>query len=74
MIILTILFGLFGIIGFAGVVFSKKEDFQWLFSGFQLFVIAVLITICLTLGAELNRLNNDCPEYELIENVYKLKN
>ena len=75
-IILSIL-GILAIIGFSGNLFTKKEEFRIGYSFLLLFTTSLFALVALTMTTEredlLKQVKNKCPEYEKIENVYKLK-
>ena len=64
------------IIGYFGVSFSKTDDGRFLFGWLMLFSTAIVFILLLTTMDEKNNLlkqRGKCPEYEKLENVYKLK-
>jgi len=68
---------LFIIIGFISINLTKKEDVIMAWSALSLFMSAVLLLVSL-ISTEMMMLykkeaENKCPQYEKIDNVYKLK-
>lgn len=68
---------LLAIFAFVGVVFFDREETKNACGIFQLFLTVFCLMICTVLTVEVNRLHekykNGCPEYEKIENAYKIK-
>ena len=68
---------LFIIIGFININLTKKEYVIMAWSALSLFMSAVLLLVSL-ISTEMMMLykkeaENKCPQYEKIDNVYKLK-
>ena len=60
--------------------FKSKNNFNDIITIFPLIALTLLITILCSVTTELNKLKKNhkcfeinCPEYEKVENVYKLK-
>ena len=77
-IIFIVCLCLLEVICFFGVLVSKKYRNDWLFGLIFLFGMMTFLTILLTI--QLTQTNNNliksrgkCPEYEKVENVYRLK-
>lgn len=64
------------IISFISINLAKLDGTRTAFSVIWLFMSAFLFGVALISTSEMNRLeklNGKCPEYERIDNVYKLK-
>ena len=66
------------IVSYFGTGLSKKEVNRFLFLCLLTLTTGLFILIILIQAKELNELKektkNKCPEYEKVENVYKIKN
>jgi phosphoglycerol transferase MdoB-like AlkP superfamily enzyme len=75
--ILLIIAIVFAIVVYFGTALSKNENKRMSFIVLWLFLTGVLFFTCVILNSELNHYKSQaegkCPEYERIENVYKLK-
>lgn len=76
-IITLIVLAVIAIIAYVGVNYTKSESGRLGYSFLSLFIMSILfliITVTLTENVEMSsKLKNKCPEYEKVENVYKLK-
>lgn len=68
------LIGLISIFSFTNTLFSKNETGKFLWS-FVLIIMTMLIfvTLVMQLNYLITKAKDKCPEYEKVENVYKLK-
>jgi hypothetical protein len=64
-------------IGYIGTMLSKNDNQKTAWCTLQIFSTAFIIIVAITMTTERNecleQLENKCPEYEKIENVYRLK-
>lgn len=76
-IIMLILITIFAVIAFFGTSLSKNDDRRMNFIVLWLLSTGIFFIICFVSLTEMNKCKEQskgiCPEYEKIENVYKLK-
>lgn len=72
-IILFIFIAIVSIISFTVNVLSKNKMYSAQSSAILLVVIITLFLMLFATLSEINKYKGKCPEYEKIDNVYKLK-
>ncbi len=75
-IVILIILSLMMIVGYFGIGFSKSENKKLIFAAIWLLSsgITMLFLILMTTNNEkLLKERGKCPEYEKVENVYRLK-
>lgn len=76
-IITLIILGILILIGYFGTTLSKTDSKRFpylaLWMGVSILIYGLLIIMTIERESALKQLKGKCPEYEKIENVYKLK-